>query len=96
VISFICLLLIILGVGSLGTKLGNEELVLRSGGQFKLIIWIGILSLFARFFGIFAIASYFAQWLVITLAAIAVFLNVVQYILYLVLLGKAKKALAES
>ena len=96
VISFICLLLIILGVGSLGTKLGNEELVLRSGGQFKLIIWIGILSLFARFFGIFAVASYFAQWLVITLAAIAVFLNVVQYILYLVLLAKAKKALAES
>lgn len=96
VISFINLLLIILGVGSLGAQLGNQEVVLRSGSQFKIILWIGIISLLARLFAAFAPVSYFAQWVMLSFAFIATFLSIVQYILYLVLLGKAKKMLAES
>ena len=95
VLNFISLLFIILGIGSFAAQLGNSDVVLRCGSQFRLILWIGIVSLIARFFCIF-MPSLVASSIVLAFAVLALVLNIIQYILYLVLLAKAKNMLAEA
>lgn len=90
--GFVTTLLIILGIGNLAAQLGNEEVIDKCSSQFKLILGIGIVSLLSRFFCIF-LPTVAAQSIVIALAIVALVLNVIQYILYLSLLSKAKKML---
>ena len=90
--SFVTTLLIILGIGNLGVQVGNDEVIDKCSSQFKLILGIGIVALLARFFCIF-LPTIPAQGIVIALAVVALVLNVIQYILYLSLLSKAKKML---
>ena len=90
--SFVTTLLIILGIGNLGVQVGNDEVIDKCSSQFKLILGIGIVALLARFFCIF-LPTVPAQGIVIALAVVALVLNVIQYILYLSLLSKAKKML---
>lgn len=90
--SFVTTLLIILGIGNLGVQVGNDEVIDKCSSQFKLILGIGIVALLARFFCIF-LPTIPAQGIVIALAVVALVLNIIQYILYLSLLSKAKKML---
>lgn len=90
--SFVTTLLIILGIGNLGVQVGNDEVIDKCSSQFKLILGIGIVALLARFFCIF-LPTVPAQGIVIALAVVALVLNIIQYILYLSLLSKAKKML---
>ena len=90
--SFVTTLLIILGIGNLGVQVGNDGVIDKCSSQFKLILGIGIVALLARFFCIF-LPTIPAQGIVIALAVVALVLNVIQYILYLSLLSKAKKML---
>ena len=94
VVSFICSLLIILGVGNMAAQLGNEAVMDKCGRIFKIILGIGILSLLARFFMLFW-GSIFAQALVFSFAVVAAVLGIVQYVLYLSMLSQAKKMLNE-
>ena len=90
--GFVTTLLIILGIGNLGVQVGNDEVIDKCSSQFKLILGIGIVALLARFFCIF-LPTIPAQGIVIALAVVALVLNIIQYILYLSLLSKAKKML---
>lgn len=90
--SFVTTLLIILGIGNLGVQVGNDEVIDKCSSQFKLILGIGIVALLARFFCIF-LPTVPAQGIVIALAVVALVLNIIQCILYLSLLSKAKKML---
>ncbi len=90
--SFVTTLLIILGIGNLGVQVGNDEVIDKCSSQFKLILGIGIVALLARFFCIF-LPTIPAQGIVIALAVVALVLSIIQYILYLSLLSKAKKML---
>jgi hypothetical protein len=90
--GFVTTLLIILGIGNLGVQVGNDEVIDKCSSQFKLILGIGIVALLARFFCIF-LPTVPAQGIVIALAVVALVLSVIQYILYLSLLSKAKKML---
>ena len=92
--SFVTTLLIILGIGNLGVQVGNDEVIDKCSSQFKLILGIGIVALLARFFCIF-LPTVPAQGIVIALAVVALVLNIIQYILYLSLLSKAKKMLED-
>ena len=92
--SFVCSLLVILGVGSMAAQLGNEELMERCSRIFKIILAIGVMSLLARFFMLFW-GSVFAQALVFALAVLSIFLGFFQYFLYISMLAKAKKMLNE-
>ena len=94
VVSFVCSLLVILGVGSMAAQLGNEELMERCSRIFKIILAIGVMSLLARFFMLFW-GSVFAQALVFALAVLSIFLGFFQYFLYISMLAKAKKMLNE-
>ena len=94
VVSFICSLLVVLGVGSIAAQLGNEELMERCSRIFKIILAIGVMSLLARFFMLFW-GSVFAQALVFSLAVLSIFLGFFQYFLYISMLAKAKKMLNE-
>ena len=90
--GFVTTLLIILGIGNLGVQVGNDEVIDKCSSQFKLILGIGIVALLARFFCIF-LPTVPAQGIVIALAVVALVLSIIQYILYLSLLSKAKKML---
>ena len=90
--GFVTTLLIILGISNLSVQVGNDEVTDKCSSQFKLILAIGIVSLLARFFCIF-LPTVAAQGIVIALAVVAMVLSVIQYILYLSLLSKAKKML---
>lgn len=90
--EFVTSLLIIIGIGNLAMKMNNVEIINKCGTQFKLILWIGIISLLTRFFSIF-LPTFAAQSIVIVLAVIGMILGIIQYILYLSLLSKTKKML---
>ena len=91
-VEFIVSLLIILGIGKLALQLNNPEIIQKCGTLFRLILWIGLLSLFMRFFSIF-LPSQAAYVIILILSILSIVLSVVQYILYLSLLVKAKKML---
>ena len=90
--NFVTILLIILGIGNLAAQVGNEEVIDKCSSQFKLILAIGVVSLLARFFSIF-LPTEAAKGIIIVLIIAATVLSVIQYILYLSLLSKAKKML---
>ena len=94
-VSFVCSLLVILGIGNLAAQCHDEKVILKCGSQFRIILWIGIVSLLIRFFAIF-IASTAAQALIIVLFSLSLVLSIVQYVMYLSLLSNAKKMLAEN
>ena len=87
-LSNIVSLLIILGIGKLALQLNNPEIIQKCGTLFRLILWIGLLSLFMRFFSIF-LPSQAAYVIILILSILSIVLSVVQYILYLLLLVKA-------
>ena len=91
-VEFIVSLLIILGIGKLALQLNNPEIIQKCGTLFRLILWIGLLSLFMSFFSIF-LPSQAAYVIILILRILSIVLSVVQYILYLSLLVKAKKML---
>lgn len=95
VTDFIASLFVILGIGNMAAILGNTEVIEKCGSLFKVILWIGIVTLIARFFSLF-LPTVAAQAIVITLAILAMILGVAQLIIYLSLLNKAKKMLAEK
>ena len=90
--SFITTLLVIIGIGNMASQIGNDEVMDKCSNQFKIILGIGIVSLLARLFCIF-LPTTAAQVIIIALGIVAVVLSVIQYILYLSLLSKAKKML---
>ncbi len=94
-VSFVCSLLVILGIGNLAAQCHDEKVILKCGSQFRIILWIGIVALLTRFFAIF-IESMAAKALVIVLLALSLILSIVQYFMYLSLLSSAKKMLAEN
>ncbi len=94
-VSFVCSLLVVLGVANIAVQLNNTQLVAKCGKIFKILLCIGILSLLTRFFSIF-IASTAAQVIVITLTAISLVLGIAQYIIYLSMLSSAKKMLSDQ
>ncbi|MBR1483946.1 MAG: hypothetical protein IJ598_13415 [Ruminococcus sp.] len=91
-VSFVCSLLVVLGVGSMAAELGDTPLMAKCGTYFKVVLGIGILGLLTRFFAIFTM-SVFARAFVFTFATISVILSIVRYVLYLSLLSNAKKML---
>ncbi len=95
VISFVCSLLVVLGIGSMAAQLGDQEVMEKCATYFKIVLGVGVLSLLIRFFAIFW-GSLFAQALVFTFVVISIVLCVMQYVLYLGLLAKTKKMLAEQ
>ena len=95
VISFVCSLLVVLGIGSMAAQLGDQEVMEKCATYFKIVLGVGVLSLLIRFFAIFW-GSLFAQALVFTFVVISIVLCVMQYVLYLSLLAKTKKMLAEQ
>ena len=92
VISLICSILVITGIANLAISLKNSDVVESCGRLLKIILWIGILALLLRFFGMF-IQSNAGATIVIILLVISMILTFVQYILYISLLAKAKKML---
>lgn len=90
--NLVTILLIILGIGNLAAQVGNEKVIDKCSSQFKLILAIGVVSLLARFFSIF-LPTEAAKGIIIVLIIAATVLSIVQYILYLSLLSKAKKML---
>lgn len=94
IVEFVVSLLIILGIGKLALQLSQLEILQKCGTQFRLILWIGILSLIMRFFSIF-LPGQAAYVIILILSVLSIVLSVTQYILYLSLLVKAKKMLGE-
>ena len=74
--------------------LNDQKVIATSGTLLKTIIGIGVLSLVARLFSIF-LPLYLGEVIIIGLACLAVVLEIVRYILYLVLLSRAKNMLNE-
>lgn len=95
IISFICSILVILGIGNLAAQLKNDKVMAKCGSLLKIIICIGVLSIIARIVSLF-IPSTVTAIIVIGIAVLAMILCVVQYILYLSLLANAKTMLNES
>lgn len=95
VVSFITSILVVIGVANLARQLLNTELAEKCAKLLRVIIWVGMLSLMTRFFSIFW-GSKVALVIIIFLGVISIILSIIQYILYLSMLSKAKKILAES
>ena len=95
VVSFITSILVVIGVANLARQLLNTELAEKCAKLLRVIIWVGMLSLMTRFFSIFW-GSKVALVIIIFLGIISIILSIIQYILYLSMLSKAKKILAES
>lgn len=95
VVSFITSILVVIGVANLARQLLNTDLAEKCAKLLRVIIWVGMLSLMTRFFSIFW-GSKVALVIIIFLGVISIILSIIQYILYLSMLSKAKKILAES
>ncbi|MEE0956921.1 MAG: hypothetical protein UH734_02395 [Ruminococcus sp.] len=95
VVSFITSILVVIGVANLARQLLNTELAEKCAKLLRVIIWVGMLSLMTRFFSIFW-GSKVALVIIIFLGVISIILSIIQYILYLSMLSKAKKILAKS
>lgn len=95
VVSFITSILVVIGVANLARQLLNTELAEKCAKLLRVVIWVGMLSLMTRFFSIFW-GSKVALVIIIFLGVISIILSIIQYILYLSMLSKAKKILAES
>jgi len=91
-VSLICSILIIVGIGNLAIKLKNNEVAERCNSLLKIILWMGILAIACGFIGLF-MPSTFAAAIVILILVASLVLSFVQYILFLSLLSKAKKML---
>ena len=92
IISLICSILIIVGIGNLAIKLENNDVAERCNSLLKVILWIGILAIACRFFALF-MPSTLAAVIVILLLVASLVLYFVEYILFISLLAKAKKML---
>ncbi|MBQ9414130.1 MAG: hypothetical protein IJU16_03280 [Clostridia bacterium] len=95
VVSLISSVLVVIGVSNLARGVHNGELEAKCASILKIIICIGLLSLVARFFAVFMLNAV-AMAFVIALVVVSMILSVVQYILYLSMLKKAKNVLAEN
>lgn len=98
VVSVISTVLIILGVCNLMNQLGEQELVAKGGKVLRIVVWLAVLSLLMRFINIFLPnnindAKPLAKVIVLCLCILAFILEIVEYVLYISLLGKASKAL---
>ncbi len=92
--EFITSILVVLGISRMAFTLNDQKVIATSGTLLKTIIGIGVLSLVAKLFSIF-LPLYLGEVIIIGLACLAVVLEIVRYILYLVLLSRAKNMLNE-
>ena len=94
VMSLAVTLFVINGITNLAEKLNNTEVWSRGRSLLKVIICILAFSLIASFISLI-FGGAFVSTAAAILALISAILNVVCYILYLILLNKGKKMLAE-
>lgn len=93
--GFLTTIFVILGVSRMALVLRDQDVIDTSGSLLKTIIGIGLVSLTARFFAIF-LPLHVGKFILIGLACLGVVLEVVSYVLYLVMLSKAKKMLRNN
>ena len=94
VMSLAVTLFVINGITNLAEKLNNTEVWSRGRSLLKVIVCILAFSLIASFISLI-FGGAFVSTAAAILALISAILNVVCYILYLILLNKGKKMLAE-
>lgn len=98
VVSIITSVLIIFGICNMANQLGRQDIVQKGGKIFRIMIWLAILSIIMRFISIFLPkniddASNLAKVIVLCLSVMSILLSVVQYVLYISFLSKAKNML---
>ena len=98
VVAVITTVLIIIGICNLMNTLGKQDLVAKGGKILRIVVWLAVLSLIMSFINIFLPnniedAKPLAKVIVICLTVLAVVLEIIEYVLYISLLGKASKAL---
>lgn len=86
-------LYIVNGIQSLGEKLGHEELVAKGRTYFMLFLILYILRMIACVIPVFFGANETTASISGIMMLVAAILSLICYILYLILLGKAKKVL---
>ena len=94
VMSLAATLFVINGVTNLAEKLNNTEVWSKGRNLLKVIVCIYALSLIASFISLI-FGGIFVSMTAAILSLIAAILNVISYFLYLSLLNKGKKMLAE-
>ena len=94
VMSLAVTLFVINGITNLAEKLNNTEVWSRGRSLLKVIVCILAFSLIASFISLI-FGGAFVSTVAAILALISAVLNVISYILYLILLNKGKKMLAE-
>ena len=94
VMSLAVTLFVINGVTNLAEKLNNTEVWSKGRNLLKVIVCIYALSLIASFISLI-FGGIFVSMTAAILSLIAAILNVISYFLYLSLLNKGKKMLAE-
>ena len=95
VLDIIGSLFMILGISSLASQYENNAIVEKCGTLFRVILWIAIVALISKFCSIF-INSSSARAIIAVFSVIALILNITQYVLYIMILARTKKMLAES
>lgn len=91
--STITTVLIVIGIGRIAEKLGDDVVFGKGQTLLKIIVWIALLSVIMK--AIAAFTPYTAMMVVeIVMMIVTGVLEVVQYFLYLSFLSKAKKMLA--
>lgn len=92
--------LIILGICHMADILGRKDMLQRGGKILRIVVWLAGLSILLRFISIFLPKNYddandFAKVIVLSLMTLSVILSIVEYVLYIIFLSKAKKMLNE-
>lgn len=98
VVAVITTVLIIIGICNLMNTLGKQDLVAKGGKILRIVVWLAVLSLIMSFINIFLPNNFedakpLAKVIVICLTVLAVVLEIIEYVLFISLLGKASKAL---
>ena len=92
--SIITTVFVITGVSNLAVKVGNSEVAQQGKNLLKIIVAVYVLSLIANILAL-VFGGMFASITAGVIAVVALLLELVAYILYLSLLNKGKKMLAE-
>ena len=95
VVTFITSLMVVLGISRMAIALKDDGVLKSSGTLFKVILGVGILSVLTSFFSIF-IPSAAGYYFTVVLGCMTIVLSLVRYVLYLIVLSKAKKMLKSN
>ena len=93
IIDFVCTLLVILGISNLAAQLREREIVEKCSNLFKVILCVQIIAFITRFVAIFMSGRPGLVVVCTILIIVGMVFSIVQYILYLSLLARAKRML---